>query len=110
MYCPTGIYGRGKGTGWNSQEPVRSSIDLSINKRLALAINKAGLSGKVAHLHRFIFKLRFYAVELLDVIQSPIRFATAFFTCAFLRFHELTTCMCPTCDRLSLRIKEVTML
>ena len=37
------------------------------------------LSGKVAHLHRFIFKLRFYAVELLDVIQSPIRFATAFF-------------------------------
>ncbi|CAI4163665.1 hypothetical protein ALT1545_390005 [Alteromonas macleodii] len=45
MYCPTGIYGWGKGTGWNSQEPVRSSIDLSINKRLALAINKAGLSG-----------------------------------------------------------------
>lgn len=45
MYCPTGIYGRGKGTGWNSQEPVRSSIDLSINKRLALAITKAGLSG-----------------------------------------------------------------
>ncbi len=28
-----------------SQEPVRSSIDLSIIKRLALAINKAGLSG-----------------------------------------------------------------
>ena len=45
MYCPTGTYGRGKGTGWNSQEPVRSSIDLSIIKRLALAINKAGLSG-----------------------------------------------------------------
>ena len=45
MYCPTGIYGRGKGIGWNSQEPVRSSIDLSIIKRFALAINKAGLSG-----------------------------------------------------------------
>jgi len=31
-------------SGTYSQEPVRSSIDLSIIKRLALAINKAGLS------------------------------------------------------------------
>lgn len=45
MYCPTGIYGRGKGTGWNFQEPARSSIDLSNIKRLALATNEAWLSG-----------------------------------------------------------------